>query len=161
MAAGGLLALVVFVGVPVAASTSPPTAARADRAPSRARLRRPPHRLYALPTRGDLADDDEWLAAVTQLDWASVDASSLPAGMPVPDPSVGSRRVAFAGDVASGRVALVLGMDGRTLADAWFVGPEGAEPDEMALATMPGHVGPAGFLGLVDAREPGRRRNRA
>jgi hypothetical protein len=91
---------------------------------------------------------------VTQLGWAYVDASSLPSGMQVPDPSVGSRRVAFAGDVASGRVALVLGMEGRTLAAAWFVGPEGAEPGEMVLATMPGFVGQAGFLGLVDAPAP-------
>jgi hypothetical protein len=156
MAAGGLLLLLVFVGVPVAASTFAADPQRGQTAtPSSGHTFTPaaPTGLYAVPTRGDLADDEEWLAAVTELDWA-VDTSSLPAGMSVPDPSVGSRRVAFAGDVASGRVALVLGMEGRNLAYAWFIGPEGAEPEEMALATMPGHVGQDGFLGLVDAPSP-------
>jgi len=156
MAAGGLLLLLVFVGLPVAASTFAADPQRGQTATPSSHTFRPaaPTGLYALPTRGDLADDDEWLAAVTELDWGPVDTSSLPAGMSVPDPSVGSRRVAFAGDVATGRVALVLGMDGRNLAYAWFIGPEDADPDEMALATMPGHVGPDDFLGLVDAPGP-------
>ncbi|TFV87936.1 hypothetical protein [Blastococcus sp. CT_GayMR16] len=154
LAAGGLVALVVLVGVPVAASTI--LTGEGQTATPSGHTSTPATRtgLYGLPTRGDLADDEEWLAAVTALDWGPVDTSLLPAGMEVPDPSVGSRRVAFAGDVASGRVALVLGMDGRNLGFAWFLGPEDAEPDEMALATMPGVVGADGFLGLVDAPSP-------
>ena len=156
MAAGGLLLLLVFVGVPVAASTFAADPQRGQTATPSGHTFTPaaPTGLYAVPTRGDLADDEEWLAAMTERDWEPADTSSLPAGMSVPDPSAGSRRVSFAGDVATGRVALVLGMDGRNLAFAWFIGPEGAEPGEMALATMPGHVGQDGFLGLVDAPSP-------
>jgi hypothetical protein len=157
MAAGGLLALVLFVGVPVAASTFAADPQRGQTAtPSSGRTFTPstPTGLYALPTRGDLAADEEWLAAVTALDWGPVDTSSYPAGMEVPDPSVGSRRVAFAGDVPSGRVALVLGMDGQYLAHAWFVGPTGAGPGEMTLATAPAIAGADEALALVDAPTP-------
>jgi hypothetical protein len=156
IAAGGLLAALFFVGVPVAASTFLADPQHGQTATPSGHTFTPsaPTGLYALPTRGELADDEEWLAGVTELAWEPADTSSLPAGMTVPDPSVGSRRVAFAGDVATGRVALVLGMDGRYLAYAWFIGPEGAAPDEMALASMPGHAEPDGFLGLVDAPSP-------
>jgi hypothetical protein len=156
MAAGGLLLLLVFVGLPVAASTFAADPQRGQTAtPSRHTFEpSAPTGLYAHLTRGDLADDDEWVDAVAALDWGPVDPSTQPAGLQLPDPPVDSRRVAFAGNTSSGRVALVLGLDGRYVAYAWFVGPEDAEPDEMALAITPGHVGPDDFLGLVDAAGP-------
>ena len=154
MAAGGLLAILIFVGVPVAVSTFAADPQRGQTATDRTFTPPAPTGLYAHLTRGDLADDDEWVDAVAALDWGPVDPSTQPAGLALPDPPIDSRRVAFAGETSSGRVALVLGLDGRYVAYAWFVGPEGAEPDDMALATTPGHVGPDEFLGLVDATGP-------
>ncbi len=150
LAAGGLVALVVFVGVPVVASTLADAPARevADRS-ARTFVPAPPAGLYAQPTRGSLPDDEDWLTAVTALPWAPVIPDGYDLG--VPDPPVDTRRVAFAGDVTSGRVALVLGMVEDTVAYAWFTGPAGAAVDEMTLATFPSEAGPDHVLALRDA----------
>lgn len=152
LAAGGLVAALVFVGVPVVASTvaEAPRGEVADR-PERSFVPSPPSGLYALPTRGDLADDVEWLDAVAALEWDPVVPDGYPADLEVPDPPVGTRRVAYADDVTSGRVALVMGTVDNRLAYAWFTGPSGADADEMALATFPSEAGPDTVLALRDA----------
>ena len=156
LGAAALAAVLVFVGVPVLASTLAADPQRADVATPSGRTftPSPPTGLYALPTRGDLADDEEWLAAVTELEWGPVDPELLAAGIEVPDPPVDSRRVAFAGDVPSGRIALILGMDGTRPAHAWFTGPRGATPDQMSLASIPSHAGQTDTLVLVDGAGP-------
>jgi hypothetical protein len=76
---------------------------------------------------------------VKELSWRSLDEQyHLPADVAatIPDPPVDTRTVAYAGDVPGGRVALVLGRAGRP-SSAWFIGPAGARPDQMALATLP------------------------
>ena len=155
LAAGGLVAALVVIGVPIANSTlADPQRGQAATPSGHTFTPSAPTGLLAVPTRGDLAGDDDWIAAVAALDWGPVDPSTVPTGLEIPDPPVGGRQVAFAGDVPSGRVALVLGLDGRFLGRAWFVGPPGAEPDEMSLATPPAFVDPRGFAGLVDAAGP-------
>jgi hypothetical protein len=56
--------------------------------------------------------------------------------------------------VPSGRVALVLGLDGHTTQYAWFTGPAGARASEMTLATVPRESGLSEPLALVDAATP-------
>ncbi|UOX99813.1 hypothetical protein [Blastococcus sp. PRF04-17] len=106
--------------------------------------------LFDLPTRGSLAGDEEWLAGMAAVDW-EYDGSG-----PVPDEAVPSevrpedRRVAFAGDVPTGRVALVLGRARGVVFDMWFAGPVGASPDEMTRMALPGSVADVPLLGLWD-----------
>jgi len=155
LAAGGLVALVVLVGVPVVASTvaEAPRGEVADPA-ERTFVPTQASSLYSLPTRGSLAGDDGWLTGMAALEWGPVDPAMRAAGIDVPDPPPDTRRVAFAGDVASGRVALVLGMDGSQLVHAWFTGPEGAAADEMELASVPSASGHDDALALRDATDP-------
>jgi hypothetical protein len=136
--AAGLAAVLVFIGIPVIAST---TAAESDR--THAAAPSAPRSLAALtdlPTRGSLAGDQAWLRGVQQLSWRSLsERFQLPADMAatLPDPPVEKRTVAYAGDVPGGRVALVLGRSDRP-SYAWFTGPTGADPAQMSLATLPG-----------------------
>lgn len=154
MTAAGIAATLVFVGLPVLASGLIGEGTRGESAaPSgRSFTPSPPRGLYALPPRGDLARDKEWLAAVAARNWEP-EPNWYPPGVDVPDPSADTRRVAFAGDVPSGRVALVLGMVGRQIVHAWFTGPEGADAEDMELATMPSQSG-INALALVDAPAP-------
>jgi hypothetical protein len=153
LAAGGLVAALVFIGVPVAASTFAADPQRREVAgPSgRTFVPSPPTGLYALPTRGSLADDEGWLSDVTALEWDLPDPDAYGGGMELPDAPVDTRRVAFAGDIPSGRVALVLGMDNRHVVHAWFTGPAGADADELVLASPPSQAGPDTALALLDA----------
>jgi hypothetical protein len=153
-AAGGLVAALVLLGVPVVASTigAQPLGSEVATPSERTFTPSPPTGLYALPTRGGLADDEDWLAEVAALEWP--DGAEQPPGIPTPDAPVDTRRVAFAGDVPSGRVALVLGMDGRFVAYTWLVGPRGADAGEMVPATSPTHAGPDDALILIDAPSP-------
>jgi hypothetical protein len=155
LAAGGLLALVVLVGVPVVASTVA-EAPRGEVAEPSERTFVPSQAssLYSLPTRGSLAGDDGWLAGVVALDWGPVDPAMQPPGTEVPDPPLDSRKVAFAGDVPSGRVALVLGLDDNRLVHAWFTGPEGAAVGRMELASFPSTSNHDDALVLRDAPGP-------
>jgi len=146
--AAGLAVLLVTIAVPIGLSlviaqddrvTGPPSIPVAD--------------LYGVPTRGSLADDADFVEAVRQLSWA---VPGVRAVSPTPDAPVESRRVTFAGDVAAGRWALVVGAntavptgdaadpdlqtDSGALSDiaaVWFVGPEGAAPEQMRVATLP------------------------
>jgi hypothetical protein len=137
LAAAAVAVVLIVVGVPVLDSTF-----RADGDRSHAAAPSPPHRLPTLadlPTRGSLADDEDWLRGVRQLSWQTLSETyQLPAeeAAMVPDPPVDARTVAFAGDVPGGRVALVLSRTDRP-AYAWFTGPKGAAPGDMSLATMP------------------------
>jgi hypothetical protein len=153
--AGTLVAAVVLVGLPS-------TLSGLTQGPSGGETARPSHAapavtpgLYEQPTRGSLAGDREWLDAVRGLPWTPAATVEVPTGVLLPDPAAGSRRVAFAGDVPTGRITLVLGMDGNQLAHAWFLGPVGAEPDEMALAALPSTAGPDQPIGLLDAPAEG------
>jgi hypothetical protein len=142
LAAAGLAAVLVLVGVPVAAS-----GLLADRLGGETATSPDRPALSDLPTRGSLAGDAEWLEAVTMLSWAS--AAGGP-DLPVQDPTV-----AFAGDVPGGRAALVLGrdLDGKPW-HAWFLGPIGADPDQMALAAPPDETTELAPLALMDAPDP-------
>jgi hypothetical protein len=155
LAAGGLVALVVLVGVPVVAATvaEAPRGEVADPSERTSAPSRAPS-LYSLPTRGSLADDDDWLTDVAALDWGPVDPALQPPGTEVPEPPLDSRKVAFAGDVPSGRVALVLGLEDNRLVHAWFTGSEGAAADEMELASFPSASGHEDALALRDAPDP-------
>ncbi|MGY2001407.1 hypothetical protein [Blastococcus sp. SYSU DS1024] len=156
LAAGGLVALAVVVGVPVATSgllsvdrdgeVAVPSSPTADPAIS----------LYDLPTRGSLAGDEEWLAGVRELDWVPPELADLQ----LPDPPVETRRVAWAGEVAGSRVALVLGRAeqevlGRTgqegVVQAWFTGPRDAAPGEMVPVGAPGPAPGSEFAELFAA----------
>jgi hypothetical protein len=90
--------------------------------------------LYGVPTRGSLADDAAWVDAVAALDWGSPGPDADPRLQKV---APAGHRVVFAGDVHGARTALVLGMAGRTTFAVWFLGPEGATPDELVPAGAP------------------------
>ena len=156
MAAGGLVAALVVVGVPAVASTFAAETQRGEvaRPSDRTFVPAPPSGLYALPTRGSLAGDEAWLDEVAALDWELSDPDAWGTGLRVVNPPAETRRVAFADDVASGRVALVLGIADRQVAHAWFTGPADADPGEMQLATLPGTVAPDSALILLDAPGP-------
>ncbi len=147
VAAAGLAAALVFVGVPVVASsvaTDSETAAPTERTT-------PYLPLYDLPTRGSLADDQAWLDAVAALPWHPPDVPPDPS---LPDPPVADRRVHYAGDVPGGRVALVVGREGSIVHHLWLTGPRGAEPAEMSPATAPTSTADQGRLALLDAPSP-------
>ena len=108
------------------------------------------------PTRGSLADDDEWLDGVLALDWVAPSPDRLPGHARTIDPPVDTRHVSFAQDVPDGRVALVIGQwDNRGCAPG-SSGPEDAAPDEMELAAPPSET-----LGDAARGAPGRPGRRA
>jgi hypothetical protein len=157
LAAAALVAAVVLVGVPLVSSDSGHDRRGAPAAPShQAPAVTAVPSQYELPTRGSLADDDAWLDAVAAREWTVTDpAFSAPGAPAVPNPPPATRRVAFAGDVPSGRVALVLGIDGGSLlSHTWFTGPEGATPEQMTQATTPSEGGLYDAMALVDAPAP-------
>ena len=142
LTAAGIAAALVFVGLPALASGLVDEGSRGESAspPSRrpAVSQNPP--LDDLPTRGSLADDEGWLREVAELSWRSPELErGIDRGVMLHDPALDTRHVAFAGDVPGGRVALVLGLDlDSRPVHAWFVGPEGADPEEMTLTAIPG-----------------------
>jgi hypothetical protein len=99
-----------------------------------------PASVYAGPTRGSLAGDEGFVAAVRESGW------ELAAG------ETGSRRVVFAGDVPAGRWALVAagGSPSRPATTAWFAGPVGAPPDRMALSSVRVAPDPAEPVSITD-----------
>ncbi|SHH35161.1 hypothetical protein [Geodermatophilus nigrescens] len=114
------------------------------------------------PPRGSLAGDAAFVEGVRRLPWSG-DAAG------VPEPALDGRRVVFAGEVAGQRWALVaapngdqpaplvpdpeletdLGARGGTVA-AWFTGPAGAAPEQMAVHGLPRVVDPAQPLASAD-----------
>jgi hypothetical protein len=103
-------------------------------------------------TRGSLAGDAAFVETVRQLSWTTADDVDAPTA--ASEPPLDSRHVVFAGDVAGGRWALVVGQDtiqpepsaeGTGLAAAWFTGPPGAAGDQLQ---------PTSLLGAIDPAEP-------
>ncbi|GAA4730153.1 hypothetical protein GCM10023328_06220 [Modestobacter marinus] len=145
----GLAVLLVFGSVPVLRGLLPEVGSSDTAAPSSST---PLPSLYDLPTRGTLADDEDWLAGVAALDWGSDDPAYAPT------PPTESHRVAFAGDTATGRVALVLGQEDAQLSSVWFTGPAGARPEEMTPATQPQETFPDQPQLLLDVTDPAASR---
>lgn len=165
----GLAVLLVTVGIPVGLSLlgsggsddrvlSPPTIPDAD--------------IYGVPTRGSLADDVAFVEAVRQLPWTGALTEGVPADLdpPLPDPPLETRNVVFAGDVTGARWALVAGQNTvqptgeaadpnlqtdlgalSDIAAVWFVGPPGAPPEQMLLATVPRGISADRPSSLYDA----------
>ncbi|SFF25933.1 hypothetical protein [Blastococcus tunisiensis] len=155
-AAGGFAALLVLVGVPVVSAVALGGGTTGIAATSTAAPPDQVSSLAALPTRGSLAGDADWLDAAREFSWEYAATESDPlsgSSAPVSGPPLDTRVVAFAGDVPGARVALVLGLTGRPLA-AWFVGPVGAAPDQMVLAAPPGETTWRHPLALMDAPDP-------
>lgn len=165
----GLAVLLVTVAVPVGLSllgsggsddrvASPPAIPDAD--------------IYGVPTRGTLAGDAAFVEAVRRLPWAGALTEGVPADLdpPLPDAPIETRNVVFAGDVTGARWALVAGQntvqptgeaadpDLQTdlgalsdIAGVWFVGPPGATPEQMLLATVPRGISADRPASLYDA----------
>ncbi len=169
----GLAVVLVAIVVPVGISLVGPRDSQVATTPTI-----PAADVFAEPTRGSLAGDTAFVAGVRELDWTE---PGLAGGPPVPDAPVDTRSVVFAGDVQSGRWALVVGdntaiptgaaadpelqTDEGALSEVaavWYVGPAGATPEEMQLATIPRGVridlplslydGATGALVVVAAR---------
>jgi hypothetical protein len=150
LAGAALAAVLVFVGVPVVASTF---AAGPDRGQTAGptgspETLAPESDLFELPTRGGLADEPDWLSDVAELPWWPESEYRDP-GMQLSEPPAETRHVAWADDVPGGRIALVVGISEREVAHAWFVGPPGADPDEMSTAAFPALWG-SDAVALVD-----------
>jgi len=148
-AAGGVVLAValVFGSVPVLRSTLPDVGRSDTAAPSSSAALAS---LYDLPTRGSLADDAGWLAAVADLPWSAeplVDPHTLP--------PVESHRVLYAADVRGSRVALVMGRDDGVLSSAWFTGPAGAGPTELTQAAVSVLAYPDQPVTLLDTADGG------
>jgi hypothetical protein len=107
--------------------------------------------LHDVPVRGSLAGDDDFVAGVAALEW------SAPLGIEgtVLRPPASTRRVLFAGELPGGRRwALVMGEDRRQLVSAWFGGPAGAAPGELALLAPPERGGQDQPMALLDTAGP-------
>ncbi|WP_299951708.1 hypothetical protein [uncultured Modestobacter sp.] len=113
----------------------------------------PPPTLYDVPTRGSLAGDEEFLAAMAETSWTDPTGPDGPVpdwGMPAPVP--GTQRVVYAADVPGDqRWAVVIAQSGAEWVYAWFTGPRGGEPAEMTplISSMP--VSGRDRLALLDA----------
>ena len=122
---GGVLAaavalVLVFLAVRLTSSSSPaPDHDRADPTPGRTLA----VEFFDVATRGTLAENRAWVSGVA--------SSPAVAGLPA------ERHVTLATDAAEERIALVLGRDPDRTVAAWLVGPSGASPAQMALATAP------------------------
>ncbi|TFV88079.1 hypothetical protein E4P40_10650 [Blastococcus sp. CT_GayMR20] len=154
-AAAGLAVALLFIGVPVIASTldaqRSETAKPAEETPGRAE-----RALYGQPPRGSLADDEEWLAGIAARKLVPADPAEESSTSPVSEESIDVRATAFAGDVPGARVALVVARlrDDRVV-QAWFTGPTGAEPEEMTLTELD-DAPRTGPLALLDIPDPVR-----
>ncbi|MGY2080916.1 hypothetical protein [Modestobacter sp. SYSU DS0657] len=146
----GLSVALVFGSVPVVGALLPePRTAGDAAAPSRTVTTTS---LYDVPVRGALADDAAWLQAVAALPWRSDEFD------PDTPPPVDSHRVAWAGDVAGTRIALVLGSQDGRLTGTWFTGPDGAAPGELTQATGVQRLlrnQPVAFVDVPDGRSSG------
>jgi hypothetical protein len=137
----GLAVALLFGTVPVLRGVLPAVGRSDTAAPAASPL----PSLYDLPVRGSLAGDRAWLTDVAALPWrenAAVDPDTVP--------PIDSHRVLYAADVAGTRVALVMGEEGALLSSAWFTGPAGANPHEMAQAAWSVRAYPDDPLMLLD-----------
>lgn len=123
---GGVLAAavaLVLVFVAVRLTSSPAPVQEHDRTDPSPPVRTHPVEFFDIATRGTLADDAAWVSGV-----ASIPAVS---GLPA------ERHVTLATDAPEERIAFVLGRDSDQTVAAWLVGPSGAPPEQMTLATAP------------------------
>jgi hypothetical protein len=99
-----------------------------------------PASVYAGPTRGSLAGDENFVRAIRDSGWALATETS------------GPRRVIFAGDVPGDRWALVAvgGSPSRPASTAWFAGPANAPADQMALMSIRVSPDPAEPVSVID-----------
>ncbi len=103
--------------------------------------------LYDLPTRGSLADDEAFLDGVAAIEWSA----PLGIGGAEVTPPASTRRVLFAGDLPGDRRwALVIGKDEGRSIYAWFGGPAGAAPGELAMLAPPERAGRRTHVRLLD-----------
>ncbi|WP_222264354.1 hypothetical protein [Modestobacter marinus] len=122
--AGGVVSAlaVIAVAVPLARAVpepvppSPAATTDADRGPV------PSVPVLVAPTRGSLAGDAAFLAAVRRVGWGAQDA-------PPPD----EREVVLATDTPDGRVALVVGHVEDDFRGVWLTGPVGAAADQLSV----------------------------
>jgi hypothetical protein len=154
----GVVAAAVAVAV---VATAVPFALNRDPAP-RGQVTTPVLRsadVYGLPTRGSLADDEQFVEAVRRAPWR------VPSIEGVPDAPLETRRVVFAGEVGGERLALVVGENTESypdgdaasaseLAAAWFVGTAGGMelygvPHGIREDVPTGLVAPGGELVVV------------
>jgi DNA-directed RNA polymerase specialized sigma24 family protein len=154
-------AAAIVLAVPaLTAQEAPP---EATETPARTRLPSAPEvDLTELPPRGSMADDREFLAGMLQRPWESPAVVEYPMDITTAEES---RRVIYAGDVPSGRWALVVGrpepvgpveegIGGPFMTDglimAWFTGPPGAAPEDMEMSTLPYEIFPGMTPALLD-----------
>ena len=151
----GFAVLIVAIGIPVGLSLVQSTETRVA-API------PQADIFGVPTRGSLAGDAGFVEGVRQRSWSqSADEPDPGTGASSnPDPLIETRRVVFAGDVAAGRWALVVGLnlvglntaqpagepadpdqtDRAALSDlaaVWFAGPPEATAEQMNVVGIP------------------------
>jgi hypothetical protein len=102
----------------------------------------PPPTVYGEPTRGALAGDADFVAAMAEEAWPGAPGAA------------DSRRVVFADDVPGERWALVAagGSPSRPAAIAWFTGPSGASPDRMTVSAFRTAPDPSLPVSLTDPR---------
>jgi hypothetical protein len=96
--------------------------------------------VYAGPTRGSLAGNEDFLRAVRDSGWDRASQTR------------GPRHVVFAGDVQSGRWALIAAGENpsRPATTAWFTGPAGARPDQLELLAVRVAPDPAEPVSVTD-----------
>jgi hypothetical protein len=100
-----------------------------------------PADVLAGPTRGSLAGDPAFLEELRAQSWSGTDLAT--------EAPPADRRVVWAGEVDSGRAALVVSGEGADLAAAWFAGPPGEPPGRMRLQAVHLTPDPALPLALV------------
>jgi hypothetical protein len=152
LVAAGIAAALVLVGVPVLSSslTADPDRGQTAQptAPSGGRLLPSGSDLYERPTRGGLADDERWLRGMAAVAWTPDNPYRDPGMEFAEPPPAESRRVAYADDVPSGRVALRGARDDvHALAVLGLLRPV---HDARLLAELPPHLLHDGAAGAAD-----------
>ncbi|KGH47076.1 hypothetical protein IN07_08955 [Modestobacter caceresii] len=152
--AGALAVVLLGTGASLARSAVTEPAAAPTPAPVTSTYVAPrPPELVEAPTRGSLADDEEFLAAMAAAPWTGPvgpDGEVVDWGLPAPEP--GTQRVLYAADVPGGdRWAVVTARSGKEWIWAWFIGPRGAEPAEMTFTNGYMPLGVRERLALVGA----------
>ena len=149
--ATGLAVALLFGGVPALRAALPLPGGSDVAAPSTPARTSPDPlaSLFDLPVRGPLADDTGWLTAVAALPWEADGSGPLPQ----------TRRVAWAGDVGTERIAMLLGRgNAQAPLVTWFTGPAGAAPEQMTQVTSVSTVAqnqPLAFADVPDGASAG------
>ncbi|WP_164702251.1 hypothetical protein [Modestobacter sp. KNN46-3] len=152
-AAGALAVVLLGTGASLARSAVTEPAAAPTPAPVTSTYVAPPPELVEGPTRGSLADDEDFLAAMAAAPWTGPvgpDGEVVDWGLPAPE--WGTGRVVYAADVPGGRRwAVVVARYEAEWFLAWFTGARGAEPAEMTVANGYVPLDAQERLALMDA----------